>query len=143
MHLRGACHCSNIEFQLQWPGNGSTIPVRECGCTFCRKHAGAWTSNPDGDLQVTIRDDMLVSRYRFGTATAEFLVCSTCGVVPTVVSEIEGRLHAVVNVNTLEDRDSLTLARSPTDFDGEGKADRLARRQRNWIPRVRISQSGV
>ena len=33
---------------------------------------------------------MLFSTYSFGTKTAEFHVCSRCGIVPVVTSAIEG-----------------------------------------------------
>ena len=138
-HINGACHCGNIRFDLRWPKSESEIPVRECGCTFCQKHGGAWTSNRDSELAVSFADESLVSRYRFGTATADFYVCSKCGVVPFVLSAIEKDLYAVVNVNTFEGVDSLSLVRSPASFDGEDTANRLERRKRNWIANVRIS----
>ena len=80
-----------------------------------------------------------VSRYRFGTATADFLVCTRCGVPPLVTCEIEGRLHAVVNVNTFEGIDPASIKRAPATFGGEEVGSRLARRQRNWIGTVRIA----
>ncbi len=139
--IEGACHCGNISYVLQWPGSGTEIPVRECGCLFCRKHGGAWTSHRDSQLTAVLNDDSVVSRYRFGTETAEFYVCSQCGAVPFVISDIENHLYAVVNVNTFEDMNSSSLVRSPTNFDGEDTAGRLERRKRNWIPNVRISVS--
>ena len=83
-----------------------------------------------------MKDPSLVSRYTFGTRTAEFHVCSGCGVVPVVTSEIAGRLYAVVNVNTFEGVDAALLRRASANFDGEGTDSRLERRARNWIGRV-------
>jgi hypothetical protein len=48
----------------------------------------------------------------------------------------------VVNVNSFEGVAAGELSSSPTDFDGETPDDRLARRQRNWIPDVTISAAG-
>jgi hypothetical protein len=84
-----------------------------------------------------------VSRYEFGTGTAEFLVCARCGAVPLVTSRIEGRLYAVINVNTLDGADAARVRISPASFDGEEVGDRLARRARNWIPSVRIVESAT
>ncbi|HKU16636.1 MAG TPA: hypothetical protein VJQ52_19750 [Steroidobacteraceae bacterium] len=98
-----------------------------------------WTSVPGGALTITVQDQSLVSRYAFGTRTAEFHVCSRCGVVPVVTSEIEGRLYAVVNVNAFNAVDAALLRRSPANFDGEGTDSRLARRARNWIGNVRFA----
>ena len=70
-----------------------------------------------------------VARYEFGTKTAQFHVCTACGIVPVVTSQIAGRLYAVVSVNAFDNVDAAMLKRSPASFDGEG-SDRLARRQR-------------
>ncbi|HEX7111491.1 MAG TPA: hypothetical protein VF216_03535, partial [Mizugakiibacter sp.] len=59
-----------------------------------------------------------------------------CGVVPVATSRIDGRLYAVVNVNTFEGVDPSRLRRSASTLDGESEAERLVRRQRNWIGSV-------
>ena len=133
MLIRGRCHCGNVAFDLAWEGDAAKIPARACGCTFCRKHAGVWTSHPGSRLAVKIADDSLVSRYEFGTRTATFHVCARCGVPTLVTSTIDGCVYAVVNVNCLEDVDPSRLDRSPTNFDDEAVETRLARRKRNWI----------
>lgn len=137
--IEGRCHCGNIRYALDWPGDGTDIKARACGCTFCTKHGGSWTSHRDAALAADVLDPTLVSKYRFGTATAEFYVCARCGAVPFVTSVIDDRLYAVVNVNTFEGIAPSSLARAATSFDGEGTGERLERRKRNWIPTVRIS----
>ena len=138
MEIRGGCHCGNVDFTLAWPDSMERIPARACGCTFCRKHGASWTSHPDAGLRVTVRDADRMERYNFGTRTADFLVCRACGVPPVAVSRIDGRDHAVVNVNTFEDFDA-ALDRSSSDFEGEATEDRLARRQSRWIAEVEVS----
>ena len=139
MRIRGRCHCGNISFVLDWNPEPSEIPARACGCSFCVKHGGVWTSCPTGTLAVTLGDPTRVSTYEFGTHTAQFHVCATCGVPPVVTSRIDGRLYAVVNVNTFEDVASALLKRSPASFDREDEASRLARRARNWIGDVTMT----
>lgn len=139
MQIAGKCHCGNISYALDWPGDGGEIRTRACSCSFCTKHGGNWTSHRDAALVAEMRDASLVSKYRFGTATADFYVCARCGVAPFVTSAIEGGLYAVVNVNTFEGVDPARLVRTATSFDGEGAGERLERRKRNWIQRVRIS----
>ena len=139
MNIEGKCHCGNITYVLRWPGEDAEIPVRACGCTFCTKHGGTYTSHPDGELAAVVHDEALVSRYEFGTGTAEFHVCSRCGVVAFVTSLIEGNLYAVVNVNSFEGVDPSRFSRAATDFDGETTASRLDRRKRIWIPSVAIT----
>ena len=134
--IDGGCHCGNVRFTFHWPGEGQVIPTRKCGCSFCTKHGGVWTSHSDGRLEVSVADPSAVEPYRFGTATVDFHVCRACGVVPYVTSAIEGGLYAVVNVNCFENVDPADLEQSPADFDGEAPGDRLTRRQRNWIKNV-------
>ncbi len=140
MLLNGKCHCGNIAFELEWEGDPENIPARACGCSFCVKHGGVWTSNAKSRLVVTIRDRSLVSRYEFGSRTATFHICSRCGAVPVVTSEIADHLYAVVNVNVLENVDRSSLQRASADFEGEDVDSRLARRARNWIADVRIAE---
>ncbi|HYD58488.1 MAG TPA: hypothetical protein VEB41_16400 [Burkholderiales bacterium] len=136
MTIRGSCHCGNISFVLEWDPEPAEIPARVCGCSFCVKHGGVWTSSPAGKLAVTVREPSLESLYQFGTGTAQFHVCARCGIVPLVTSRIDGRVYAVVSVNAFEGIDPARIRRAPANFDGEGTGDRLARRQRNWIPDV-------
>ena len=139
MQIEGKCHCGNISYTLRWPGDGAEIPVRVCGCTFCTKHGGAWTSHRDSELFAIIRDESIISKYEFGTATAEFYVCSSCGAVPFVTSAIDNHLYAVVNVNTIDGIDPSAFVRAAADFEEEDTETRLVRRKRNWIQSVRIT----
>jgi hypothetical protein len=132
--IRGSCHCGNICFILDWPDAGPTIPVRACGCSFCRKHGGVWTSNPGGRFRLQIADDFRVERYRFGTESADFHVCADCGVAPIVTCEMDGVRFAVVNANAFDNVDRAELAVAAADFEGESMESRLARRRRNWMP---------
>jgi hypothetical protein len=142
MLINGKCHCGNVAFELEWAGSKPEIPARACGCSFCVKHGGVWTSNPQSTLRVTVHDAAHVSKYAFGTRTATFHVCSQCGAAPLVTSEIAGHLYAVVNVNTFENVDESWLRRVSSDFEGEKVATRLARRKRNWIADVRFAENG-
>ena len=143
MLLTGKCHCGNIAFELDWKGDPAGIPARACGCSFCVKHGGVWTSDPESRLAVAIGDASLVSKYAFGTRTATFHVCARCGSVPLVTCEIAGHLYAVVNVNVLENVDQASLRRAGASFEGEDVEARLARRKRNWIADVRIAERGA
>jgi hypothetical protein len=134
--IRGKCHCGNLSFSLVWDPDPPSIAARACGCSFCIKHGGVWTSHPGGVLRIIVADSTRLSRYEFGTRTAQFHVCTRCGVVPVVTSLIDGHLYAVVSVNAFEGVDAAIIRHSPADFDGEGQSDRLARRQRNWIADV-------
>jgi len=143
MLIAGSCHCGNIAFALAWEPDPLEIPARACTCSFCTKHGGVWTSTPTGSLKVTVRKSSLVSKYAFGTKTAEFHICSRCGIVPIVTSRIESRLYAVVSVNAFEGVEPLLLRRVSATFEGEDEETRLARRKRNWIANVEYRENGA
>ncbi|MCH9694518.1 MAG: hypothetical protein K0U72_08420 [Gammaproteobacteria bacterium] len=134
--MRGSCHCENIRFDLRWPESEEEIPARKCACSFCQKHGAIWTSHTRATLSIDIAEASLVSNYEFGTTTANFHVCSACGVPAFVLSNINEALYAVVNVNALEIPEEFSLVVASTDFDGENTESRLERRKRNWIPTV-------
>lgn len=142
MLISGSCHCRNISFDLRWEPDATVkIPARSCTCSFCTKHGGIWTSCLSGALKVSIKEPALVSRYAFGTRTAQFHICSRCGVVPVVTSRIDDRLYAVVSVNALEGVVPSLFEHASADFEGESEGSRLARRQRNWIADVDYAES--
>ena len=134
--IHGSCHCGNIRIIVDWPGSEPTIPSRTCGCRLCTRHGAAWTSHPAGRFHLRIADDARVERYRFGSKTADFHVCLTCGVIPVVTCMIEDIRYAVFNVNTFENVDPSQIVQTSTNFEGEATGDRLARRRRNWTPEV-------
>lgn len=141
--LHASCYCGNIRVAIEWPNLGPTITVRACGCGFCTKHKAAWTSNPRGHFHLRIADSSRVTQYRLGTNTADFHVCSTCGVVPIVTCVMEGTRYAVVNAHALNDIPVSQLVQTLTDFEGETTENRLARRRRNWTPEGTGNASGI
>jgi hypothetical protein len=98
-----------------------------------------WTACPTGKLAVSVAEPSNVSRYVFGTKTAQFHICTKCGVVPVVTSEIDGKTYAVVSVNAFQQVDRSLLRPVPATFDAENEQSRLARRKRSWIPSVQFS----
>ena len=140
MQLHGQCHCGNLALTLDGMGGpeSSMIPARTCTCSFCVAHGCLWTSAPDGALELRVVDETLLTRYRFGTKTADFLLCARCGVVMACVCEIDGHRYAVVNIKAMRNIDPSRLQHAAIHTDGEETGARLARRQRHWISRVRL-----
>lgn len=143
MLIHGKCHCGNVSFSLTWEPDPAEIPARACTCSFCTAHGAVWTSNPQGALEIIVQEPARVSRYAFGTKTAQFLTCSRCGVVPVCVCVADDRLYAVVNVNTFENVDAALLKHGVVSFDGEDADSRVARRQRYWIGDVTYTENGA
>ncbi|MGH8397015.1 MAG: GFA family protein [Gammaproteobacteria bacterium] len=141
MLIHGKCHCGNISFSLLWEPDPIEIPARACTCSFCTRNGGVWASDPKGALKIAIKESSLVSRYAFGTKTAEFLICVRCGVVPLVISRIDGQHYAVVNVSTFDGIDQSLLGYASVNVESEDEVTRLARRKRNWIADVRYTET--
>jgi len=132
--LQATCHCGNIRVDFDWPGAWPAIPVRACGCGLCTRHGARWTSHPDGAFRFEVGDPALTTRYRFGSKSADFHVCTRCGAIPIVTSLIEARRYGVLNANTFLNVERTQFAETASNFEGETLAERLARRQRNWMP---------
>lgn len=91
-----------------------------------------WTSDPTGLVEIVVARQEDLSRYRFGTSTADFLICRRCGYVLAAVSHGDSP-RAVVNIDVL-DRAGEFREATPTDLEGEDVEERLARRDRTWTP---------
>ncbi|MEM7664612.1 MAG: hypothetical protein AAF250_02030 [Pseudomonadota bacterium] len=104
---------------------------RMCGCTFCRKHPAMWFADPAGKLELRLSNN--VNRYQFGSKTADFVLCGTCGTVLAATCTIEGADYGILNLNCIDLSRDWPLPSAKSDFDGEGVGDRLARRARNWM----------
>jgi hypothetical protein len=129
---RGGCHCGNLRLTLRLTQEPGEVRLRACGCSFCRAHNTRTVSDPDGAVEIWADDWSLVQSYRFGTGTAEFIICSRCGVYIGALGETASGTRMVVNTNCLDDRAAFTRDPAPTDHNGETADDRLARRAANW-----------
>jgi hypothetical protein len=132
-HL-GGCHCGNLRLKVRLAKPPADSPLRACGCPFCRAHNTRTVADPDGLAEISAGDWSLVELYRFGTRTADYVICRRCGVYLGAVCETAAGTRAVINVNSLDDRAAFTKAAVPNDYDGETVEQRLARRAVRWMP---------
>ena len=133
---KGGCHCGNLRIALRLTESAHDIRTRACGCSFCRGHATCTVSDPLGAVEVWASDWSLVESYRFGSRTADFLICRRCGIYIGATCETPSGARAVINTRCLETRAAFTRPPAPTDHDGETTADRIARRAANWTPTI-------
>jgi hypothetical protein len=136
MQHQGGCHCGNLRLSLHLPQAPEETRLRACGCSFCRAHNTRTASDSDGSVEIWAQDWALVEPYRFGSGTAEFLICRRCGVYIGAVSETGAGTRAVINTTCLDDRAAFTSQPNPIDHDGEMTEDRLARRATVWTPTI-------
>jgi hypothetical protein len=139
MHeLRGSCHCGNVEFTLVTNKDVDGFVPRRCSCSMCRRHGASYISDPNARLELRYRDGSQLSLYRFGHRTAQWVICSRCGVLTAVLCEIEGQLRAVVRVQSMLEH-SFPQPEIATNFDSESVEERLERRAKTWIGPVTVS----
>jgi hypothetical protein len=133
MHfVDGRCHCGALSFTYQAPKAPEVWSVRACQCRFCRAHDARTTSDPVA--RVTFRlDPGSTSRYQFESRSAEFLLCSCCGVYIAAIMTTPHGIFATLNVNAMEQGISTPPA-TPVSYDSETVEDRQARRHRRWTP---------
>jgi hypothetical protein len=130
----GRCHCGNIAISLETAKPPEELPLRACGCSFCRKHGVRTTADPEGRARIIVNDPAQLIRYRFAQATADFLVCGGCGVYVAAVLSDAQAAFAVLNVNAFDERERFSGEGRPVDYDGEGVEARRARRRERWTP---------
>jgi hypothetical protein len=134
----GGCHCGNISVRLRLSCAPEQIALRSCSCSFCRAHGTRTLSDREGQAEIAVADWSLAERYRFGSRTADYVLCRRCGVYVGAVCETSSGWRAVINTNCLNDRAAFTQIPRAPDYEGETAAARLDRRASNWMP-VRVS----
>jgi hypothetical protein len=92
------------------------------------------TSDPAGALEFAAIDPTRLSRYRFGTRTAEFLLCGHCGIFVGGTMTHQGRRFGVLNTRSLTPLLPELLSPQAVDFEGETLEARLVRRAARWTP---------
>lgn len=131
---QGVCHCGAIGFVYDTPFVPEAWPIRACQCTFCRVHAALSTSDPHGSLRFIEHVPAALNRYRFGRKTADFLICRACGAYVGAIMESGGKGFGLINVRVLQSLLDRLPEAQPMVYEGEGLAERVARRESRWTP---------
>lgn len=134
--IHGRCHCGSIGFRFETRLTPQTLPLRRCGCSFCRKHGARTTSDPAGSVRFEINDPALLRRYRFGLRSADFLLCAECGTYLAALIEDGGKVYATLNANCFEQAELLTQDAPVVIYESETLEQRMARRAERWTPVV-------
>jgi hypothetical protein len=136
MKHAGGCHCGNVRLTLALSVPPENCELRACQCAFCRSHGARTAADPRGSLSFKVSDPLKLNRYRFGLMTADYLVCSDCGVYLAAVCDTASGRVATINVNCLDDRAAFTREPLAVSYDGETREGRLKRRAEKWTPVV-------
>ncbi len=138
MEHQGGCHCGNLWVRVRLTKPAAEMPVRSCACSFCRAHGTRTVSDPAGQAEIRAADWSLVERYRFGSRTADYMLCRRCGVYIGAVCDTAAGRRAVINTRCLGDGGAFTRAAVHPDYDAEAVEARLVRRAATWMPTVVI-----
>ena len=137
----GSCHCGAIGFDYRSAVPPSEWSIRACQCTFCRKHDALSTSEPKAELRFSAGNGDNLKRYRFGLATADFLLCRSCGVYIGAVIETERGRFGIINTHALADIPADTADVGAISYDDVDTAGRVARREERWTPVTAVAES--
>ena len=125
----GSCHCGAVRFTY---ATVEPLAVRECQCSFCRKHGSRNVSDPEGKAEIVA--SVPLTRYRFGLGITDFLICPVCGsYVAAAMEDGSGGWRSTLNLNCFDDPHS-DIPAQPMVYDSEGAQDRIARRLERWTP---------
>jgi len=130
----GGCHCGNISYVFDASARVEALGLRACQCSFCRAHGARTTSDPNGEIRISIRDKEKLQRYRFGLKTADFLICRACGVFVGAHMTTDGKSYFTVNANSFKPPPAYDIIAVANDFGAEDVGGRTARRAHRWTP---------
>jgi hypothetical protein len=133
----GGCHCGALGVTFRTALDARDWTVRACQCRFCRAHGALTTTDPAGRLDFQVRRPERLRLYRFGLNTADFLVCSECGVYIGAQIETARGAFGTLNVRVLKPVPPDLPPATPADYDAESPADRTRRREERWTPLAR------
>ncbi len=130
----GKCHCGAIGFRYATNIAPDEWSIRACQCRFCLAHDALSTSDPAGSIAFVSKNLKQLQRYRFGLRTADFLICTNCGVYIGAVIETDTGRFGIVNTHALASLPGNIAAVAPISYDGEDTGGRVSRREERWTP---------
>ena len=107
----GSCHCGAVRFEADLDLSRGT---GRCNCSICTKIRN-WSAMTTPDAFRLLTGEAALADYQFGTNSAHWLFCRTCGVRPFsrgYIPEIGGHFVAV-QVACLDDVPADELIAAP------------------------------
>jgi|SRR5579862_4816182 len=136
--FNGSCHCAALGFSFTTALPVARWNVRACRCGFCRAHGALTTSDPAGRLAFHINSAPTLQRYRFGLKTADFLLCTRCGVYLGAQIETARGAFGIVNVRAIVPTSIALPDPAAADYGAEDAAARISRREKRWTPMRKV-----
>ncbi|MDH3612562.1 MAG: hypothetical protein OES10_04700 [Gammaproteobacteria bacterium] len=130
----GGCHCGAVGFRYTTVISPEDWSVRACQCRFCRMHDALSTSDPGGNLQIFAPEPTALRRYRFALKTADFLICTRCGIYIGAVIDATAARFGIINTHALNETPPGIAAVGAISYDNEDASGRINRREECWTP---------
>jgi len=108
---KGGCHCGAVSFEVDAPDD---IEATSCTCSICTKTGFLHLMVTADKFRIIKGADQLTD-YRFNTATAKHLFCSTCGVKAFYVPRSHPNGWSI-NVNCIDQESVKSI--EVKEFDG-------------------------
>jgi len=77
--LEGGCHCKSVRFRVVLPEKKLPLIVWRCNCSICYMKQNHHFILPRSAFTL-LSGETNLTLYQFGTRTAKWLFCKTCGV---------------------------------------------------------------
>ncbi|MES9828365.1 MAG: hypothetical protein ABW201_08885 [Candidatus Thiodiazotropha sp.] len=135
--IHGGCHCGNITYEIELPNALETYNPRECDCKLCTTHGASYVSDKNGTLNIKIKNNEYVSKYRQGSRIADFIVCKKCGVMTGVCYEEGGVIYGSVNIRATREYGEFGKGQVAHLTELSDK-ERIARWKDLWFSNIKI-----
>lgn len=96
----GSCKCGEVTVSIELPHKISEYSPRKCDCDYCIANNVSYISDPSGSLKIL--STMTLIRIKQGAELADFLCCSSCDVLISVVYNFQAGIKGAVNVAVLD-----------------------------------------
>jgi hypothetical protein len=136
--FEGGCHCGALGFSFRTALPVPEWSVRACQCGFCRAHGARTASDPSGRLAFHVKQGDALQRYRFGLMTADFLLCTGCGIYLGAQIATARGAFGIINTLTLMPLPEGLPVAAKADYGSESTSDRVARREQRWTPLAKV-----
>ena len=126
----GSCKCGEVTVSIELPYKINEYSPRKCDCNYCIANNVSYISDPSGSLKIV--NAAPLARIKQGSELADFLCCSSCDVLISVVYNFQAGIKGAVNVSVLDDFGHLKegIRVSPKLLEA---AEKLKRRESVWL----------
>ena len=140
LSYKGSCHCGVLSYEYKTGIEFKNWSIRECQCSFCRKHNASNVSDKNGEINLICDDDQYLNRYQFADKVCQFWLCNNCGVYIGAVSNDEK--CASINITTLDQKKEILDIQQKNEqnistkmnYNDETPQQKIQRRSHIWTP---------